>query len=238
MGGPGDLDTDSPSVDFPGEHTMASIGMSRASVNVLRVAMLVAALLLADARLHPAGAVLIRQSLAGSVSGSFPMKPTLFEQLWDAGYGLAGSIRFRVVPRFHVNVEVAYYRHLSDNAAFREFIAQQRSNVNLSGYDLWILPVSLVAELDLLERGTTKPFLLFGAGYYNFGTTDAALSGLGSDQVVLPDAPRDAFGLQAGLGVRTPVALGVTLFLDASYHVSFTESERTAFLPIRAGLQF
>jgi hypothetical protein len=217
---------------------MTSMGVPRPVRNLMRIAVLCATLLGVGAALQPARAVLIRQSLAGSVGGSLPLGPRLFEQLWDVGYGFAGSIRVRVAPRFHLNLEVAYYRHLSDNGAFKEWIAREWPNVTLSGYDLWVLPVSLVAEVDLFERGTTKPFLLLGAGYDSFGTTDAALSGLGSDQVVLPEAPDGAFGMRIGLGVRTPVALGVTLFFDASYHVSFTKGERTAFLPIRGGLQF
>lgn len=217
---------------------MVAIGDPRRFRNALQRALLCGVVSVVVMLPRPTHALLIRQSLAGSVGGTLPMGPTLFEQLWDPGYGLAGSIRVRVLPRIHFNLEVAYYRHLSDNTAFKQYIGQTWPNVTLSGYDLWVLPVSLVAEVDLFERGTTKPFLLAGAGYYNFGTTDAALSGLGADQVVLPEAPDGAFGLQVGIGVRTPVALGVTLFLDASYHVGFTSADATSFVPIRAGLQF
>ena len=183
-------------------------------------------------------ALIIRQSLMGAVGMSLPMAPADFERLWNPGYGFAGSIRLRVVPRFHVNLEVGYYRHLSDNAAFNAEISRTHPNVTMSGYDLWALPVGIVGEFDLFKRGSTKPFLMFGAGWYNFGTTDAAVSGLGADQVVLPDAPDSAWGLQGGLGVRSPIALGVTLSLDVNYHAAFTEGESLAFVPVRVGLQF
>jgi len=187
---------------------------------------------------RPAQAVLIRQSLAGALGGSVPMAPTSFVDMWNPGYGMAGSIRLRIVPRFHANLEVSYWRHPSNKTAFRTLIAQTRPNVTLSGYDLWVLPVSLVGELDLFRRGSTKPYLSFGLGFYNFGVTDAALSGPGADDVELPDPTETAWGVQLGVGVRTPVALGVTLFLDASYHLGFTEGDVTAFLPLRLGLQF
>lgn len=183
-------------------------------------------------------ALIIRQSLMGSVGLSLPMAPADFERLWNPGYGIAGSVRLRIVPRFHVNLEVGYYRHLSDNAAFNAEIARTRPNVTLSGYDLWVIPVGIIGEFDLFKRGSTKPFLMFGGGWYSFGTTDAAVSGLGADQVILPDPSDSAWGIQGGLGVRTPIALGVTLSLDANYHVAFTEGESLAFLPVRVGLQF
>jgi len=41
-----------------------------------------------------------------------------------------------------------------------------------------------------------------------------------------------------GLGLRTPVSLGTTLFLDAVWHFSATEGESRQFTPVHIGLQF
>ena len=180
----------------------------------------------------------IRQSIAASAGVTFPLAPAEFTDLWSPGLALAASLRFRIVPRFHLNIEVGYYRHLSNKEAFKALIGEQQANVTLSGYDLWVVPVSLVGEYDLIKRRNTKPYAIFGVGIYKFGVTDASLSGLGSDQVVLPDPSETAFGVQLGLGVRTPVSVGTTLFIDAVWHMSATEGEAHQFMPIRLGLQF
>ena len=188
--------------------------------------------------LELAGAAPIRQSIGVNAGGSLPMAPNEFKTLWNPGYGFSGSLRFRLSLRVHGNLEVGYYRHFSDSAAFIALIADQHPNVTVSGYDLWVVPVSLVGEFDLLKRSSTKPYLILGGGYYTFGVTKAAISGLGSEQVQLPDAPESAFGVQAGLGIRTPVSLGITLSVDVNVHVSFTADDFTQFVPVRLGLQF
>ena len=180
----------------------------------------------------------IRQSIGFYAGGSLPVAPVEFKTLWDAGYGFSGVVRFRLTPRIHGDLEVGYYRHLSDNAAFKSLISQQHPNVTLSGYDLWVVPISLVGEFDLLKRSSTKPYLIVGGGYYKFGVTKAAISGPGSESVQLPDPPDSAFGVQGGLGVRTPISLGITLSVDINVHVSFTADEFTQFMPVRLGLQF
>jgi hypothetical protein len=166
------------------------------------------------------------------------MAPNDFKTLWKPGYGFAGSIRFRLSPRIHANVEAGYYRHFSDSAAFNALIVNQAPNVTMTGYNLWVVPVSLLGEFDLLRRGSTKPYFILGGGYYTFGVTNAAISGLGADQVVLPDPSESAFGVQSGLGIRTPVSLGITLSVEVNVHVSFTADEFRQFIPVRLGLQF
>jgi hypothetical protein len=56
--------------------------------------------------------------------------------------------------------------------------------------------------------------------------------------VVLPDPSESAFGVQSGLGIRTPVSLGITLSVEVNVHVSFTADEFRQFIPVRLGLQF
>jgi hypothetical protein len=208
----------------------------RFSVRTMRL--LLAATLLAWSTADLAQAAPIRQSIAASAGVTFPLAPAAFSDLWSPGLALAGSVRFRIVPRFHLNLEVGYYRHLSNKEAFNAFIGEQQANVTLSGYDLWVVPVSLVGEYDLIKRRNTKPYAIFGLGVYKFGVTDASLSGFGSELVVLPDPTETAFGVQLGLGVRTPVSVGTTLFLDAVWHMSATEGEARQFMPVRLGLQF
>jgi len=180
----------------------------------------------------------IRQSIGVNVGASVPIASEQVKTLWRTGYGFSGDVRFRLTPRIHGNLEVGYYRHFSDSDAFKTLIAEQQPNVSLTGYDLWVVPVSLIGEFDLLKRGNTKPYVILGAGYYTFGVTKAALSGFGSELVQLPDPSESAFGLQGGLGIRTPLSLGVTFSLDINVHVSFTSEQVSQFMPVRLGLQF
>ena len=188
--------------------------------------------------IEPAQALPIRQSFAVSGGATFPIAPAEFTKFWNPGVAMAASVRFRMTPRVHLNFEVGYYRHLSNSDAFNELIGATQPNVTLSGYDLWVVPISLVGEFNLTKRGNTKPYVIFGGGLYKYGVTDASLSGFGADQIELPDLSETVVGFQVGLGLRTPVSLGTTLFIDAVWHFSATEGEARQFLPVRIGLQF
>jgi hypothetical protein len=184
-----------------------------------------------------------RRTLAAAAGASFLLQPEIFTDPWnDAGIALSGALRYEVLPRLSVGVEVGYFRHGLDEGAFEDSIQDEFPGVSVSGRDLWVLPVNVVGEFDLLRWGVVKPFVRAGAGVYVLGTTDFQASGFDSnrliDDVARNDPGQTAFGTLIGLGVRTPLSLGASLSLDATYQVAATDGEATHFLPVRVVVSF
>ena len=183
-------------------------------------------------RLHP----------AGGAGASFLLQPTSFTDRWNTGFALTGALRWKMMPRFSVGIEVGYQRQPLDEEAFTASIRALYPTVSVSGGDLWMLPVSVIGEFDLVRWGTTKPFVRGGAGAVVTGTRSFSASGPGSSQVVsdfsaaAPD--ETVFGWLVGLGVRTPLGPSLELYLDATWHMAATSGESTSFLPLRIGLIF
>lgn len=172
---------------------------------------------------------------------SFPMQPNTVRDQWNTGFALSGALMFRVAPLFSVGIESGYYRHRSNTDAFEDLLREQMLEVQFSGFDYWFVPVTAVAEVNLLRWGVTKPFLRAGAGVVHISTTDFTASGFGSDQVtkdLLGDYDETVFGTLLGLGVRTPITPAMRLCIDATYHFIQTSDTSTHFLPVRLRVEF
>ncbi|MFQ5600148.1 MAG: outer membrane beta-barrel protein [Candidatus Krumholzibacteriia bacterium] len=186
----------------------------------------------------PANALLLGPAITVGAGSSFPVGPDSFKDEWNGGLAVTGALKLKLVPLLSLGIEVGYYRHEHDNDAF----ASTFPNVSIGGRDLWVIPVSAVGELTLLGRGSTKPYLRVGVGIYKIGTSDFSASGAGAADLIRDvqanDPSETAVGTLVGLGVRTPIALGIHLFIDATYHVINSEDGATQFLPVRAGIQF
>lgn len=194
----------------------------------------------------PTWALPTGQSLVISGGASFPTQPSQVSDQWKTGYALCGGLFWRAAPTLSLGVEMGYYRHGLDTDAFQETISDTYPSVSVSGYQLWVLPLSAVGELDLLRWGVVKPFLRAGFGVYTFGTTPLEASGPGADEVrdlvaedpLTQNLDGTVFGTLIGLGVNTPITPAVTLIFDATYHVANTKGESTHFVPVRVGLRF
>jgi opacity protein-like surface antigen len=184
--------------------------------------------------------------LAVTGGASFPTHPSGAQDTWSTGYALTGAILWRAAPVLSVGIEVGYYRHALDTESFESTSRMSYPDVSVNGYELWVLPVSAVGELDLVRWAGTKPYLRAGFGVYTLGTTPLEASGPGASaleaQVEASELTQIAndtvFGTLVGLGVHTPLSPGLTLTLDATYHVANTAGESTHFLPVRLGLRF
>ena len=75
---------------------------------------------------------------------SFPTQPNQVSDQWKTGYALCGGLFWRAAPTLSLGVEMGYYRHGLDTDAFEETIRDAYPNVSVSGYQLWILPLSAV----------------------------------------------------------------------------------------------
>jgi opacity protein-like surface antigen len=188
--------------------------------------------------------------LAGSARAQVPFKvavaggwtalvePSAVTDFWNGGFVLSVGLHFRPAARLGVWTEVAYYRCDFDNEAFESAIADRFPDVNTSGNELYVLPVTAGVEYALTGWGNTRPYVTGGLGYYHFATNEAKASGPAAGQVQFPDPGDDAFGMRVGLGVRTLVTPAITLFLDASYHRAWASPDPIGLIPVRLGFRF
>lgn len=172
---------------------------------------------------------------------SFPLQPDTVRDQWTPGYALTGGLMFRVTSLLSVGIESGYYRHRADTDAFEALLRENMLDVQFSGFDYWFVPVTAVAEVNLLRWGVTKPVVRAGVGVVHTATADFTASGFGSDQVtrdILGDFNETSFGALLGLGVRTPITPAMQLSIDATYHFIQTSDTSTHFLPVRLRIEF
>jgi hypothetical protein len=189
-----------------------------------------------------ADAIQLGRAVALGVGVTWPMQPDQFKEFWNAGVALSAGFMFEPAPRLGVGIEVGYYRHEFDSNAFEAALSDSIPQVSVGGRYSYFIPVTVVAEFDLVRWGVTKPFLRVGAGIYPRRAASLTASGPGA-QTLLAQVQQDAldetvFGASGGIGFRTPITPAVDIAFDASYHVAWTEGETTAFLPVRMTLRF
>jgi Outer membrane protein beta-barrel domain len=175
-----------------------------------------------------------------SIAGGWtiPVTPKTFTDLWSGNGAFAAGISWRASSRLAPWLEIGYYRHAFNNDAFETSIQDLFPNVNASGNDLQVVPVTVGTDIALTAWGNTRPYVAVGFGYYSLSVTTPQTSGPGADSVSLPDPSDDVFGARLGLGVRTLVTPAVTLFFDATYHIAWTSPDAFGFVPVRVGLRF
>ncbi len=206
---------------------------------------MVAAFCLVSSLAVTANALPTGQILEFEGGASFPSQTGAVDT-WSTGFTLGAALLWKAAPVLALGVDVSYMRHPLDTEAYDSSIRDAYPNVSTGGRDLWVLPVSVIAELDLVEWGVVKPYVRAGFGVYTFGTTDLTASGPGSDALeadvaadpVTMSLNDTAFGTLIGLGVRTPLSPRMSLTVDATYHVANTVGSSTHFIPVRLGLRF
>ena len=172
-----------------------------------------------------------------ALGGAQPVGPAAFTDAWNLGPMVAGGVAFEVSRRITVGGEVTFHRFSFDDDAFTDKLQASFPGETVGGNDLELLTVGAVVEVALQEWGTTKPFLLAGAGYDNATRTASRASGPNASLIPFPAFGEDGFAMWAGAGVRTALTPGASLFLDASYHFG-PGDEIARFVPIRLGVSF
>lgn len=185
-----------------------------------------------------AQALQFRYSVVVSGGGTFLTQPSHVTNNWGAGWMLSAALQLDITPRLRAGFEVAYSKHESDNEARKAEFRDIFPNATIDGFDLQITSVVLTGEYDLVERGSTKPYVRGGFGIYRVDTTDLRVSGAPPGGITFLDPSDTAFGGLLGAGVRTPIGVGTDLFIEASYHVAATEGDAMQFLPVRIGVSF
>ena len=176
-----------------------------------------------------------RVTVAGGVA--LPVGPATFTDAWNSGGMFALGASVDVSRRVAIGTEVAYHRSRFDDGAFTAAIRDSFPNVSTGGNDLDVLTVGARVEIALRAWGTTKPFVLAGAGYDRVMRTAARASGPSAALVTLPDFGANTFAMWAGAGVRTALTPGASLFVDAAYHFGAGD-DAARFVPIRLGVSF
>lgn len=178
----------------------------------------------------------VKFSIAGG--WNFPAGPASITDFWTGGGTVAAGLSLRASSRVLAWAEVGYYRLEFDADAFESTIRALYPDVNVSGNDLQVIPVTVGAAMALTGWGNTRPYVTAGLGYYSISVTSPQTSGPGADDVALPDPSDDAFGACFGFGVRTLVTPAATLFFDVTYHAAWASSDALGFVPLRVGLRF
>ena len=186
----------------------------------------------------PAGAELGVPDVSLSGGLTIPAGPASFTDLHAFGLALAGGLRYRLVPLLSLNLEVGYYRMPFDTGAFEKTIATRFPNINVSGNDTNVIPVTLAFEVPLPVTGSTRPYLSAGGGFYHVGSSAKQVSGPNAGLLEIPSVNGNVLGLRFGAGLRTPLTPLASLFLDASYHIALTNPDHIRFVPLRLGVRF
>ncbi len=166
-----------------------------------------------------------------------PVGPSAFTDGWNLGGTFALGASVDVSRRVAAGVEASYHRFRFDEDAFTAAIRDSFSNVRAGGNDLDVLTLGVRVEIALRTWGTTKPFVLAGAGYDRVTRTSARTSGPSAALVTMPDFGDDTFAMWLGAGVRTVLSPGASLLVDASYHFGAGD-DAPRFVPIRLGVSF
>ena len=90
---------------------------------------------------------------------------------------------------------------------------------------------NLVFKFKTSEESTFRPYLIGGAGVYNFkatGTNDVGQNLEGG---------QTKFGLNAGAGFDIKTS-GIGLFLEGRFHDVFSSGQNLKFIPITVGIRF
>jgi hypothetical protein len=163
----------------------------------------------------------------GAIGGGVSIPLGDFDDLADLGFTIAPRFGHYVHPRISVGVEYAYY----NNGASEELIAflEQLSGLNIDA-NFSIHQFTGYGKVLLTTQPVT-PYIRAQLGMYRFGASVDVGLGSGSDSV-------NEFGLGGGGGVQFRGQGSVGGFVDAIFHVIFTEDNSTEFLGIQGGILF
>jgi opacity protein-like surface antigen len=148
------------------------------------------------------------------IGTGFPVSPSEFETDHDPSFG--GIIDFQ-----------ARWKWLAATASadYNFFIAN-----GLEPNDVNILALFLNLRLSPLTKGSLRPYVMAGGGYYRYWIVDLNFT-------------ENTTGWQFGAGVDIAISKSQTLFIDAKYLEGRTREtndtkENTVHVPVRLGLTF
>jgi hypothetical protein len=90
---------------------------------------------------------------------------------------------------------------------------------------------NVVFKFKTSEESTFRPYLIGGAGVYNFKTTGS------SDPGDVVEGGTTKFGINAGVGFDFKAG-GAGLFIESRFHDVFTSGSDLKFIPVTLGIRF
>ncbi len=167
-----------------------------------------------------------------------PTGSTAIADRWNPGFTLSAGVLVPANSRLAVTLDVGYARFGFDATAYELSIDDQFPNVNVTGNDLYVVPVTAGAEFLLTSWGNTRPYARADLGWTHTGVSKANASGPNANALTFPDALDDGFGIGLGFGVRTILTPNTYLFADAMWRIAWTDPDPLSFVPIRVGVRF
>ena len=148
------------------------------------------------------------------IGTGIPISPDEFESDYDPSFG--GILDFQAQWKFLAATASANYNF---------FIAN-----GLEPVDANILTLFLNLKLSPMTKGSLRPYLLVGGGFFRYWVVDLKFA-------------ENTTGWQFGGGVDIDISKSQRLFIDAKYVEGRTretnaEKANTVYVPIRVGLTF
>jgi hypothetical protein len=143
-----------------------------------------------------------------------------FGDAYGIGFGGGLSARFLVAPTISVGGALSYNTFGSD----------VDNGPSASAIEI------LASAKFMMGKGSTKPYILAGLGFCNFGVGDYTMHVPGYGDVAVEGGSTTDLEIQPGFGVQFG---GKTkFFVEGKYSMVMTEGDSTSFLPITFGLLF
>jgi hypothetical protein len=163
-----------------------------------------------------------------SIGGGASIPLGDFDDGAKTGFLITPRIGYYVKPTVAVGVEYGYFNHGADDDLIALLEALAGTNVDAT---FSIHQATGYAKVLLTPKPVT-PYLRAQLGLYHL-VASVDVAGLGSDSV-----SQNKFGLGGGFGVQFRGQGSVGGFVDAIFHVIFTEDSTTDVLGIQGGLMF
>jgi len=157
---------------------------------------------------------------------------------WNPGFTLSAGVLVSVGSRLAVTLDTGYARFGFDATAYELANVEQFPNVNVTGNDLYAVPVTAGAEFLLNSWGNTRPYMRADVGWTFTGVSKPSASGPNANALQFPDPLDDGFGIGLGVGVRTLLTANSYLFADVMWRIAWTDPDPLSFVPIRVGVRF
>jgi opacity protein-like surface antigen len=156
---------------------------------------------------------------------------------WGSGLSFGGSLSYQTHDYLAIELAAANGQRFGlDESSFYEDLGVEPTLGSISGASVNAFSVTGGLRVGK-SNATINPYGAFGAGYYRLSIADVTVEGFGLFSQTIPGATRNAFGVNLGGGVQSPVSPSMSVFAELRYHVAFTEGTSATYLPVTGGVR-
>ena len=167
-------------------------------------------------------------------------KPTGdLSEMWGSGLAFGGSLSYQTHDYLAIEIAAANGQRFGlDESGFYEDLGIDPSLGSIDGASVNALSITGGLRLGK-TNGSINPYGAFGAGYYRLSISDVTVQGFGlTIAQTFPGATDNAFGINVGGGIQSPVSPAMSVFAELRYHMAFTENTTATYLPVTGGVRF